>query len=111
MSIADEDLRHGAPAGAFDHDVALGRVPVDLDDFQVGHAALLQQRLGACGEAPAARLWACEQALRCAEVAAVLAWLPRARVGELRRLQLAAAQHESLLFVFRPESAAQAASR
>lgn len=61
-------------------------------------------------DAPAARLWACEQALRCAEVAAVLAWLPQARVGELRRLQLAAAQHESLLFVFRPESAAQATS-
>lgn len=61
-------------------------------------------------EAPAARLWACEQALRCAEVAAVLAWLPRARVGELRRLQLAAAQHEALLFVMRPESVAQSAS-
>ncbi|MDM0112763.1 translesion DNA synthesis-associated protein ImuA [Variovorax sp. J22R133] len=61
-------------------------------------------------EAPAARLWACEQALRCAEVAAVLAWLPRARVGELRRLQLAAAQHEALLFVFRPESVALSAS-
>jgi protein ImuA len=56
------------------------------------------------------RLWACEQALRCAEVSAVLAWLPRARVGELRRLQLAAAQHESLLFVLRPESVAQSAS-
>ncbi|VTU31551.1 hypothetical protein H4CHR_02829 [Variovorax sp. PBS-H4] len=53
-----------------------------------------------------ARLWACEQALRCAEVAAVLAWLPQARVGELRRLQLAAAQHDRLLFVFRPDAAA-----
>jgi protein ImuA len=57
-----------------------------------------------------ARLWACEQALRCAEVAAVLAWLPQARVGELRRLQLAAAQHERLLFVFRPDTAAHSAS-
>jgi protein ImuA len=61
-------------------------------------------------EAPAARLWACEQALRCAEVAAVLAWLPAARVGELRRLQLAAAQHEALLFVCRPEALAASAS-
>jgi len=57
-----------------------------------------------------ARLWACEQALRCAEVAAVLAWLPQARVGELRRLQLAAAQHDRLLFVFRPDTAAHSAS-
>lgn len=61
-------------------------------------------------EAPAARLWACEQALRCADVAAVVAWLPQARVGELRRLQLAAAQHELLLFVCRPESVALSAS-
>ncbi len=61
-------------------------------------------------DAPAARLWACEQALRCAEIAAVVAWLPQARVGELRRLQLAAAQHEVLLFVCRPESVALSAS-
>ena len=58
-------------------------------------------------DAAQARLWACEQALRCAGVAAVLAWLPQARVGELRRLQLAAAQFDRLLWVFRP--AAQAA--
>ncbi|MBO9515285.1 MAG: translesion DNA synthesis-associated protein ImuA [Variovorax sp.] len=61
-------------------------------------------------DAPAARLWACEQALRCADVGAVLAWLPQARVGELRRLQLAAAQHDVLLFVCRPEAVAQSAS-
>jgi protein ImuA len=50
---------------------------------------------------PAARLWASEQALRCADVAALLAWLPQARSAELRRLQMAAQQHERLLFVFR----------
>ena len=50
---------------------------------------------------PAARLWAAEQVLRCAEVAAVLAWLPQARSAELRRLHMAAQQHERLLFVFR----------
>ena len=87
----------GAPYEPFAPALAAGGLPPE---------ALMWVR----SEAPAARLWACEQALRCAEVAAVLAWLPRARVGELRRLQLAAAQHESLLFVFRPESAAQAAS-
>jgi len=72
----------------------------------LGPEALLWVR----SDAPAARLWACEQALRCADVAAVLAWLPRARVGELRRLHLAAAQHETLLFVFRPEAMALSAS-
>ena len=54
----------------------------------------------------AARLWACEQALRCADVGAVRAWLPQARPTELRRLQLAAAQHDALLWVFRPAEAA-----
>jgi protein ImuA len=52
-------------------------------------------------EKSAARLWAAEQALRCAEIAAVLAWLPQAKGGELRRLHMAAQQQRHLLFVFR----------
>ncbi len=54
---------------------------------------------------PAARLWAAEQALRCKDVAAVLAWLPQARADALRRLQIAAAEHHKLLFVMRPARA------
>lgn len=50
-----------------------------------------------------ARLWAAEQILRCAEVAAVLAWLPQARAPELRRLHLGAQKQKRLLWVFRPE--------
>jgi protein ImuA len=50
---------------------------------------------------PAARLWAAEQSLRCADVAAVMAWLPRANANELRRLHMAAQQHGCLLFVLR----------
>lgn len=57
-----------------------------------------------------ARLWACEQALRCADVAAVLAWLPQARSDQLRRLQMAAASYSKLLFVMRPEAAQAEAS-
>ncbi|CAN5915781.1 translesion DNA synthesis-associated protein ImuA [soil metagenome] len=87
----------GAPYEPFGPALAAAGLPVE---------ALMWVR----SEASAARLWACEQALRCAEVAGVLAWLPQARVGELRRLQLAAAQHEGLLFVFRPEAMAQSAS-
>ncbi|MDM0057952.1 translesion DNA synthesis-associated protein ImuA [Variovorax fucosicus] len=89
----------GAPHEPFGPALAAGGLPVE---------AVMWVR-GAPGGG-AQRLWACEQALRCADVAAVLAWLPQARVGELRRLQLAAAQHEGLLFVFRPESVAQSAS-
>ncbi len=54
---------------------------------------------------PAQRLWAAEQALRCGEVTAVLAWLPQVRAEQLRRLQLAAQTHSKLLFVLRPSGA------
>lgn len=87
----------GAPHEPFGPALAAAGVPVE---------ALLWVR----AEVASARLWSSEQALRCADVSAVLAWLPQARVGELRRLQLAAARHEGLLFVFRPASAAQGAS-
>ncbi len=59
---------------------------------------------------PALRLWAAEQALRCADVSAVLAWLPQARADALRRLQMAAAEYSKLLFVMRPASAQAEAS-
>ena len=49
-----------------------------------------------------AMLWATREALQCADVAAVLAWLPDARSAHLRRLQIAALTHNRLLFVFRP---------
>lgn len=52
-------------------------------------------------------LWATEQALRCADVTAVLAWLPQARSEDLRRLQLCAQAGEKLLFVFRPVTCRQ----
>ena len=50
------------------------------------------------------RLWASEQALRCADVNAVLAWLPEVRTDQLRRLHVAAAEHRKLLFVMRPQA-------
>jgi protein ImuA len=59
---------------------------------------------------PSARLWAAEQSLRCAEVCAVLAWLPQARSEELRRLHLCAQNSEKLLVVFRPVLARTQAS-
>lgn len=55
-------------------------------------------------DAASARLWAAEQALRCADVSAVLAWLPKVPMPHLRRLQMAAQSHGKLLFVFRPET-------
>jgi protein ImuA len=60
-----------------------------------------EQLLCVHAEKPAARLWAAEQALRCAEVCAVLAWLPQVRAEDLRRLHLNAQSGEKLLVVFR----------
>jgi protein ImuA len=58
----------------------------------------------------ASRLWATEQALRCADVCAVLAWLPQARNEDLRRLHLCAQSGEKLLLVFRGLDARQQSS-
>ena len=58
----------------------------------------------------AQRLWATEQALRCAGVDAVLAWLPQARPDQLRRLQMAASEYGHLLFVMRPDTERQDSS-
>lgn len=54
---------------------------------------------------PRLQLWAAEQALRCADVVAVLAWLPQARDDALRRLQLTGNDRARLLFVVRPAEA------
>jgi protein ImuA len=56
----------------------------------------------ACSAGPARACWAVEQALHCAQVAVVLAWLPRVPAASLRRLQVAAASGRALLMVFRP---------
>jgi protein ImuA len=74
-----------------------------------------QQLLWVRASDPAQSLWASEQALRCADVDAVLAWLPHtgkvgARSDQLRRLQMAAAGHSKLLFVMRPDAAQAEAS-
>lgn len=66
--------------------------------------------LGAAHDQDTATLWLSEQALRCAAVDAVLAWLPQVRPEQLRRLQWAAAEHHKLLFVVRPQAAQAQAS-
>ena len=63
--------------------------------------ALLQIQVDALSE----RLWAAEQALRCADVQAVLLWLGSVPTAHLRRLQTLAQTHGRLLFVCRPQAA------
>ncbi len=50
---------------------------------------------------PAERLWAAEQALRCKELGALLAWLPQVRSVQLRRLQLSGSASQALVFALR----------
>lgn len=51
--------------------------------------------------------WVCEQALRCRDVLAVLAWLPAGLpMATLRRLQWAAAAQGRILWLWREASAA-----
>ena len=76
----------------------------------VAQGLATQRMLSVVVPAAAMRLWACEQALRCADVGAVLAWLPQARSDQLRRLQMAASEYNKLLFVMRPEGARDDAS-
>jgi protein ImuA len=56
----------------------------------------------------ATRLWAAEQALRCADVVAVLAWLPQVKTTQLQRLNVLT--QDKLLFVLRDHAARHAAS-
>lgn len=55
-------------------------------------------------------LWTIEQALRSGSCGAVLAWVQNADFHSLRRLQLAAAEGNSLCLLFRPDNAAAEAS-
>lgn len=59
---------------------------------------------------PAERLWAAEQALRCKELGALLAWLPQVRSEQLRRLQLGGQASPALLFALRPLDAQRESS-
>lgn len=56
------------------------------------------------------RLWACEQALNCQDVAAVLAWLPAAPYAALRRLHVMASRRDVLFLAFRAEELQAASS-
>jgi protein ImuA len=73
-------------------------VRIDTDLLSAGHTA----------STSATRVcWAIEQALRCAQVSVVLAWLPRVPSQSLRRLQVAAGSSQALLMVLRPRGNAQ----
>lgn len=56
-------------------------------------------------EQPADRLWTTEQLIKSNAAGAVVAWLPKARPEQVRRLQVCAQACDGLVFLCRPESA------
>jgi len=103
-ALAQAMQAHGEP-------VVLVNAPYQPFGPALRAQGILPERL-LCVQAdkPAARLWAAEQSLHCADVCAVLAWLPQARSEDLRRLHLGAQDSEKLLVVFRPVPARHQAS-
>ena len=83
--------------------VLVGAPHVPFGPALAAHGVPAERVLWVRGGTPVSNAWACEQALRCGDVAAVLAWLPLARLDALRRLHLAAHAHQSLLWVLRPD--------
>lgn len=76
----------------------------------------IRRLVWADAQAPAERLWVVEQLLRARSAGCVLAWLPEARAGQLRRLQVLAAQAAQAdagrgpVFVVRGQAAAHESS-
>jgi protein ImuA len=79
---------------------ALARLGLDLEELLVVNT---RSRIVPGSDS----LWALEQALKSGHVGAVVAWLPpRLRAERLRRLQLAAHNHDGAAFVLREAAAA-----
>ena len=76
----------------------------------ISPSSVLRVDTSAHAQSQSRACWATEQALHCSDVAAVVAWLPRAPAQSLRRLQLAASQSQILLFVIRPLTASAQSS-
>lgn len=61
-------------------------------------------------DTPAERLWAVEQLLKARSCGALVAWLPKVRPEQLRRLQVLAGAGDAPVFLCRPAEAARSAS-
>ena len=62
-------------------------------------------------DAPAERLWTTEQLIRSNAAGAVIAWLPKVRSDQLRRLQVCALACEGPVFLCRPDAARHEAAQ
>jgi protein ImuA len=90
--------------------VLIGPPHVPFGPALAAQGLAVQHLVWVKAQTPAERLWAAEQALRCAAVTAVLAWLPQVQSASLRRLHMAAQEYNKLLFVMRPVQAQRESS-
>jgi protein ImuA len=74
------------------------------------HGILARQLVWVRAETVAERLWATEQLIKAGSCGAVVAWLPRVRSAQLRRLQVLASAHEGPVWLCRPADAARESS-
>jgi protein ImuA len=102
--------QRGLPSASAATVVLIGPPHVPFCPALAAQGLAVQQLVWVKAQTPAERLWATEQALRCEAVAAVLAWLPQAQSASLRRLHMAAQEHNKLLFVMRPAQAQRESS-
>lgn len=97
--------RAGRLVMVFDPPAELSAAALERLGFAVGELLVVHTRARVIAGNDS--LWALEQALKSGHVGAVLAWLPpRLRAERLRRLQLAAHNHDGAAFVMREASAA-----
>jgi protein ImuA len=102
--------RQGLPSATATIVVLIGPPHVPFGPALAAQGLVVQCLVWVKAQTPAERLWAAEQALRCEAVAAVLAWLPQVQSASLRRLHMAAQEHNKLLFVMRPAQAQRESS-
>lgn len=97
--------RAGRLVMVFDPPAALSAAALAALGFAVEELLVVQTRARVVAGSDS--LWALEQALKSGHVGAVVAWLPpRLRAERLRRLQLAAHNHDGAAFVMREAAAA-----
>jgi protein ImuA len=97
--------RAGRLVMVFDPPAALSAAALERLGFDVAELLVVHTRARVVPGSDS--LWALEQALKSGHVGAVLAWLPpRLRADRLRRLQLAAHNHDGAAFVMREASCA-----
>jgi len=97
--------RAGRLVMVFDPPAALSAAALAQLGFDVAEMLVIHTRARVVPGSDS--LWALEQALKSGHVGAILAWLPpRLRAERLRRLQLAAHNHDGVAFVMREAAVA-----